>query len=174
MSFIFRGSARFNWHSCAVASLKVPAMIVYDMVMNVLDTKWFPQHSIAGLISGITFIVLFQSEEASTVEGNKHTETKCIGSFVNNHWKNFTHKKFIIHKVVPGVCVCVCLFPFTEQNNKGDARDQARDVVLRKYSCVKNLSCHVTDNYSRDVQVSNCAKECQLNQAEQREVKSIS
>ena len=51
-------------------------MIVYDMVMNVLDTKWFPQHNIAGLISGITFIVLFQSGEASTVEGNKHTHTR--------------------------------------------------------------------------------------------------
>ena len=51
------------------------AMIVYDMVMNVLDRKWFPQHNIAGLISGITFIVLLQSGEACTVEGNKHTHT---------------------------------------------------------------------------------------------------
>ena len=49
-------------------------MIVYDMVMNVLDIKWFPQHNIPGLISGITF-VLFQSGEASTVEGNEHTHT---------------------------------------------------------------------------------------------------
>ena len=50
-------------------------MNVYDMAMNVLDTKWFPEHNIAGLISGITSIVLFQSGEASTVEGNKHTHT---------------------------------------------------------------------------------------------------
>ena len=50
-------------------------MIVYDMVMNVLDTKRFPQHNIASLISDITFIVLFQSGEASTVKGNKHTHT---------------------------------------------------------------------------------------------------
>ena len=50
-------------------------MIVYDMMMNVLDTKWFTQHNIAGLIPGITFFVLFQSGEASTVEGNKHTYT---------------------------------------------------------------------------------------------------
>ena len=50
-------------------------MIVYDMVMNALDTKSFPQHNIACLISGITFIVLFQSGEVSTVEGNKHTHT---------------------------------------------------------------------------------------------------
>ena len=50
-------------------------MIVYDMVMNVLNTKQFPQHNIAGLISGITFIVLLQSGETSMVEGNKHTHT---------------------------------------------------------------------------------------------------
>ena len=48
-------------------SLKVPAMVVYEMAMNVLYTKWFHQHNIAGLISGITSIVLFKSAEASTV-----------------------------------------------------------------------------------------------------------
>ena len=45
------------------------------MVMKVLDTKWFPQHNTAGLISGIRFIVLLQSGEAFTMEGNKHTHT---------------------------------------------------------------------------------------------------
>ena len=59
-------------------------MIVYDMVMNVLDTKRFPQRNIAGLISGITFIVLFQSGEASTVEGNKHTHTQVQTNFFIN------------------------------------------------------------------------------------------
>ena len=82
MPFISRGSAPFNWHSCTVVSLKVPAMVVYDMVMNVLDTRWFPQHNIAGLISGITFIVLFQSGEASTVEGNKHTHTHYVSQIL--------------------------------------------------------------------------------------------
>ena len=53
-------------------------MIVYDIVMNVLDTKSFPQHNIASLISGITFIVLFQSGEASTVEENKHTHSNEV------------------------------------------------------------------------------------------------
>ena len=72
-------SSRFSrWFSESFKSyllfLVVPAMIVYEMVMNLLDTKWFPQHNIADLISGITFIVLFQSREASTVEGNKHTQ----------------------------------------------------------------------------------------------------
>ena len=50
-------------------------MIVYDVAMKALDTKEFPQHNIAGLISGITVIVLFQSGEAFRVEGNKHTKT---------------------------------------------------------------------------------------------------
>ena len=39
LSFTSRGSARFNWHSFTVSSLKVPAMIVYDVAMKVLDTK---------------------------------------------------------------------------------------------------------------------------------------
>ena len=36
-------------------------MIVYDVVTKVLDTESFPQHNIAGLISGITF--LFSQEK---------------------------------------------------------------------------------------------------------------
>ena len=51
----------------------VPTMIVYDVVTKVPDTESFPQHSITGLISGITFIVLFSQN--FTVEGNKHTHT---------------------------------------------------------------------------------------------------
>ena len=47
----------------AVASLKVPAMIVHDVVTKVLDTEIFSQHSIVDLISGITFIVLFSHEK---------------------------------------------------------------------------------------------------------------
>ena len=35
----------------------------------------FLKHNIAGLNSVITFIVLLQPGEASTVEGNKHTHT---------------------------------------------------------------------------------------------------
>ena len=34
-------------------------MIVYDVATKVLDKESFPQHNIAGLISGITFIVWF-------------------------------------------------------------------------------------------------------------------
>ena len=46
-----------------VASLEVPAMSVYDRATKVLDTESFSQHNIAGLISGITFIVLFSQEK---------------------------------------------------------------------------------------------------------------
>ena len=52
-------------------------MIVYDVAMKVLDTKKFPQHNITGLISGITFTVLFQLGEAF-IKINTHTHTKTI------------------------------------------------------------------------------------------------
>ena len=58
-----------------------------------------------------------------------------------------------------------CLL-LTEQNNKCNASDEVKDGMLRKY-CQESLSPH----HSRDLQDSNCAKECQLNRAETREVK---
>ena len=65
-------------------------MIAYDVAMKVLDTKQFPKHNIAGLISGITFIVLFQSGEAFTVEGNKHTHTQTQ-TYIHTHIYIYTH-----------------------------------------------------------------------------------
>ena len=59
----------------------------------------------------------------------------------------------------------------TEQNNKCNARDQASDVVLLKYICVKNLRRHVIDNYSSDLQTSKRSKQCQLNREKLREIK---
>ena len=38
-------------------------MIVYDVATKVTDTEIFPQGSITGLTSGITFIVLFSQEK---------------------------------------------------------------------------------------------------------------
>ena len=64
MSFTSRGT-------CTVASLKVSAMIVYDMVMKVLDKKSFSQHNTAGLISAITF-VLFSQKPLWWKEINTH------------------------------------------------------------------------------------------------------
>ena len=72
LPFISRGSARFNWYSCTVASLKVPAMLDLDVVTEVLDTEIFPQHNIDGLISSIAF-VLFSQEALQWKEINIHT-----------------------------------------------------------------------------------------------------
>ena len=78
-------------------------------------------------------------------------------------------------------CVCVCVYflsqyrlLLTEQNNKYNARDQAGDVVLWKYFCVKNLCRYVIGNHNRDSQTSNSSKVSQLNRAESREVKDNS
>ena len=46
-----------------VASLKVVAMIVFDVAKKVLDTEKFPQHTIVDLNSGISFIVLCSQEK---------------------------------------------------------------------------------------------------------------
>ena len=46
-----------------VASLKVPAMLVYDMATKVFGIELFPHHNIADLNCGITFIVLFSQEK---------------------------------------------------------------------------------------------------------------
>ena len=76
--------------------------------------------------------------------------------------------------------MCVCLLPFTvkaflpEQNNKFNARVQFSDGMLGKYFCIKYLYRHVIDNYSRNLQAGNCAKECQLKRAKPREVKENS
>ena len=51
-------------------------MIVYDMATKALDIKSFPQHNIAGVISGNTFIVLFSQEKPLWwKEINTHTHT---------------------------------------------------------------------------------------------------
>ena len=58
----------------------------------------FPQHNIADLISGITFIVLFQSGEASTVKGNKHTDTHTQKSNKSGKLKEWREVKMIENK----------------------------------------------------------------------------
>ena len=63
---------------CAVAGLKVPAMTAYDVATKVLDKELFSQHNIAGLNSGITFIVLFSQEKPlrrKKINTNTHTHT---------------------------------------------------------------------------------------------------
>ena len=71
-----------------VASLKVPAMIVFDVATKVLGTEEFPQHNIAELNSGTTLIALFSQEKPLRLkEINTHTHT-----YTHTH----THKHFII------------------------------------------------------------------------------
>ena len=65
-------------------------MIVYDVATKVLDTELFPQPNIAGLISGITFVVL-QSGETFTVE-HTHTHTQThTDARTHAHMHTHTH-----------------------------------------------------------------------------------
>ena len=43
--------------------MKVPDLIVYDVTAKLLDTDSFPQHTIAEVSPGITFIVLVIQEK---------------------------------------------------------------------------------------------------------------
>ena len=66
---------------CTVARLKVPAMIVFDVVTKVLGTEEFPQHNIAELNSGTTLIVLLSQEEPSRwkeINTQTHTRTHTL------------------------------------------------------------------------------------------------
>ena len=66
-------------------------MIVYDAATKVLDTKSFPQHNIAGLISAITFVVLFSQEKPLRwKEINTHTHTH---TYTHTHTHTHTHKQ---------------------------------------------------------------------------------
>ena len=58
---------------CTVASLKVPAMIVYDVATKILGTEVFPQHDIGYLNSGITFVLFSQGKPVRWKEINTHT-----------------------------------------------------------------------------------------------------
>ena len=51
-------------------------MIVYDVVTKVLDTESFPQHNIAGLISGITFVLFSQEKRLRWKEMITHTHAR--------------------------------------------------------------------------------------------------
>ena len=68
-TFTSRGSAQFNWHSCTVASLKVPAITVYEVPTKVPDTESFPQHNITGL--SLALHLLFCSVRKSLFGGRK-------------------------------------------------------------------------------------------------------
>ena len=68
-------------------------MIAYDVATKVLDTESFPQHHNLGLISGITFIVLFSQEKRLRwKEINTHTHTHTH-KHTHTHTHTRTHTK---------------------------------------------------------------------------------
>ena len=89
--FTSRGSATFNWHSCIAATLKVSAMIIYDVVTKVLDTESFPQHNIAGLISGNTFVLSLSQEKPLRWEEIYTHAYTCTRAHTHTHIHTHTH-----------------------------------------------------------------------------------
>ena len=80
---------------CTVASLKVPALIVYDVATKILNIEFFPQHNIADLNSGITFIVLFSQEKPlGSKEINTHKEHLQMAISL---WKHVHESKGIMY-----------------------------------------------------------------------------
>ena len=68
---------------CTAASLKVPAMIVYDVSTKVLDTEIFPQHTIADVSIWHYIYSFVQSGEPYTVKQNKkntHTAAAVVAA----------------------------------------------------------------------------------------------
>ena len=68
-------------------------MIAYDVATKLLDTESFPKHNIAGLISGITFIVLFSTTPLSwkKTHTQTHTHTHMQRRTKNNKAFNAKH-----------------------------------------------------------------------------------
>ena len=73
-------------------------MIVYDVARMVLDTESFPQHNIADLISGITFIVLISHEKPlrrKEINTHTHTHTQALRSKVSKEATELLNSHFI-------------------------------------------------------------------------------
>ena len=83
-----------------LAQLLAPSCLwrVYDclwVVTKVLDTESFPQHNIASLISGITFIVSFSQEKPLRWKGI-HTHTHA---HAHAHAHTHTHNKYLFREL---------------------------------------------------------------------------
>ena len=96
MSFISCGFAWFNWHFCTVASLKVPAMIVFDVTTKVV----IAENTMADLNSDITFVVLL-SQEKPLRRKKIHTHTY---THTHTHTQTHTHTHTFAPKVVYWIC----------------------------------------------------------------------
>ena len=86
-----------------VISLKVLSLIIFEVETKILATEIFPQHTIAGLDTDITFIVLIGQEKPSRwKEINTHTPWEVLDVIskiltfcfhlksTRNIWKHFT------------------------------------------------------------------------------------
>ena len=77
------------------------------------------------------------------------------------------------------VCVCVCVsshckgFSWLNKTNVMPVFRSAM-LCLGDQFCAKYLFCHVIDNHGRDLQASNCVKQCLLSRAKPQEVKDNS
>ena len=74
---------------CTVADLEVLFLNFFKAETKVLDTEIYPQHTIADLNYGTTF-VFFQLGEAFRMKGNKHTRTHA---HTHTHTHTFTHTR---------------------------------------------------------------------------------
>ena len=80
-------------------------MIVYEVATKELDTESFPQHNIADLNSGITFIVLFSQEKPLRwKEINTHTNTNTHTHTHTHTHTNTVNIKHRFHGSIPGQC----------------------------------------------------------------------
>ena len=87
-------------------------MIAYDVATKLLDTESFPQHNIAGLISGITFIVLFSTTPLSWKKTHTQTHTHaCMHPPTHPHPHPHPHPHThttvttLVNKILTGIII---------------------------------------------------------------------
>ena len=85
LSFTSHDSARFNWHSCTVAGLKVPAMIVYDVAMTQSN---FVSTTLLALSLALHLLFCFsQGKPLWWKEINTHTHIELV----SKHKRSYLH-----------------------------------------------------------------------------------
>ena len=96
---------------CTVASLKVPAIIIYNVATKVLDTELFPQHTIADLNFGITFIL--SSHEKPLRWKKIHTHRLPL----NNNTSILGNHLFYFQGFIYSICAECILFVLSVSQN---------------------------------------------------------
>ena len=94
-------------------------MIAYDVATKLLDTESFPQHNIAGLISGITFILLSttplswkkthtQTHTHTRMHAPTHTPTPTptpTPTHTHTHTHTHTTVTTLVNKILTGIII---------------------------------------------------------------------